>query len=94
MQRARKTRPPEAALPKLAERKLTTAQPLSMLPRLAADLFQRMTDEEKLAFLQLVGPETIEEWLATLELSGPEVDALIERARRDIEAGLESEVPL
>lgn len=65
-----------------------------MLPRLAADIFRRMTDDEKLEFLRLVGPEELEEWLATLELEGEDVDKALEEARQDIEDGRESEVPL
>ncbi len=70
------------------------AQVITMLPRLAADLFERMTDDERLEFLRLVGAERLERWLATLELSGEDVDELIEQARRDVAAGRESEVRL
>lgn len=66
-----------------------------MLPRMAADLFRRMSDEEKLEFLRLVGPEWLEEWLATLEIQDdPGMREALEQAEADKLAGLETEVPL
>lgn len=98
MQRARKTKPPEGATRATAANPVApvkTAETLSLLPRLAADIFCRMTDAEKLQFLRLVGAELLEEWLATLELmDDPEACAALKRAQADIEAGREREVPL
>ena len=96
MQRARKTRPLEApARVSQGAQPEAVAETISLLPRLAADLFQRMTDAEKLEFLRLVGAENLEEWLATLEIvDDPEEQEALKRAKADIAAGREREVPL
>lgn len=98
MQRARKTQPLEAerlASASPASAALAETLSLSLLPRLAADFFRRMTDEEKLEFLRLVGVEVLEEWLATVELvDDPEVQASLKRAKADVGARRVREVPL
>lgn len=62
---------------------------------MAADLFARMTSDEKLEFLRLVNPEELESWLATLELTDdPEACKAFERGQADLAAGREREIPL
>lgn len=68
----KKSRPAETLTPTTRVAPAALDRQLTMLPELAAALFTRMTDDERLEFLRLVGAECFEQWLARLKLSAVE----------------------